>query len=799
MSYDLKDPVALSTGVTDGSQFFGALSEEAPLPSAFLASALWEYVTGKIVGTYPVFFPTTGIPDNDVGVDGSVAIDYAAGLSYVKEAGAWGGATAMRLRPRGAYGGATAYLVGDVVTDQSASWVNLAASTGVAPPTLPTETSATWALVAKSSEVEAEAAIAAAEAARDAAEAARDAAFANASVYADIATGRAAVADGAQFMIVSGDEIIRYRRDTSSTQTEMARYPTVSFLRGGLADRFTEGSGTISPSVYIAYSFVSGTTYIIDVLARHGERALLNIFTDIGPGLNVTVDLRTAFVGGGVSVTPMSDGFSLVRIVFTTAATGSSNLQLRLCDGSGSTTYTGDGASGLWVAECAIRTEYNGANLLSSGRDFTAWTKVSTTVTADSVPAVGPIETAIGAAISAERSLALLIGDSAVNRVTETSGSVYPSVYKTVGWTSGQQYIVEVIAKAGERARLNLYCNNGCTFDVTFDLESGAVESGTGGVIEPRGDGYYLCRVTKTASATASGNLQVRVYPATGGQPYTGDGASGLYVRSADLRTSAGGASIITDFKAWTKENCTLTTGAAPYPGLQSVAYEAIARAYGAGTQHPLYGLDVSIVGTSLVAQLLMPNAFAAATGCVLQSLGSSGGSLGLDARGSPHYGSGAVTALLPSINAGADVIILDMLVNDVAAADVPLGVITDTTTATYYGALANFFTWCETNRPNAAVAVVVQTAASAAISPSDYTHGHANANGAYLEDFQEATRRACRYHGRPFIDPSVFGVGFRDAGDDTSDGLHWDTSGAVRIARIYAAEARRLADAGWI
>ena len=230
MSYDLKDPVALSTGVTDGSQFFGALSEEAPQPSPFLASALWEYVAGKIVGTYPVFFPTTGIPDNDVGVDGSVAIDYAAGLSYVKEAGAWGGATAMRLRPRGAYGGATAYLVGDVVTDQSASWVNLAASTGVAPPTLPTETSATWALLAKSSEVEAEAAIAAAEAARDAAEAARDAAFANASVYADIATGRSAVADGAQFMVVSGDEIIRYRRDSSSTQTEMARYPTASSL-----------------------------------------------------------------------------------------------------------------------------------------------------------------------------------------------------------------------------------------------------------------------------------------------------------------------------------------------------------------------------------------------------------------------------------------------------------------------------------------------------------------------------------------------------------------------------------------
>ena len=67
--------------------------------------------------------------------------------------------------------------------------------------------------------------IAVALAAQNAAEAARDAAFANADVYADIATGRAAVADGEQFMVVSGDTIIRYRRDSSTAQTEMASYP----------------------------------------------------------------------------------------------------------------------------------------------------------------------------------------------------------------------------------------------------------------------------------------------------------------------------------------------------------------------------------------------------------------------------------------------------------------------------------------------------------------------------------------------------------------------------------------------
>lgn len=57
-----------------------------------------------------------------------------------------------------------------------------------------------------------------------AAELARDAAQAGANVYASTAAGLAAVADGAQFMVVSGNEIIRYTRTNSTTATEVARF-----------------------------------------------------------------------------------------------------------------------------------------------------------------------------------------------------------------------------------------------------------------------------------------------------------------------------------------------------------------------------------------------------------------------------------------------------------------------------------------------------------------------------------------------------------------------------------------------
>ena len=77
------------------------------------------------------------------------------------------------------------------------------------------------------------------------AEAARDAAFVNADVYADIATGRAAVLDGEQFMVVSADglEIVRYRRDSASTQTEVARYPSVNAVEAVAA----RAAGFINP------------------------------------------------------------------------------------------------------------------------------------------------------------------------------------------------------------------------------------------------------------------------------------------------------------------------------------------------------------------------------------------------------------------------------------------------------------------------------------------------------------------------------------------------------------------------
>jgi hypothetical protein len=396
----------------------------------------------------------------------------------------------------------------------------------------------------------------------------------------------------------------------------------------------------------------------------------------------------------------------------------------------------------------------------------------------------------------------IINGSMTMDKLIEGSGSGSTSLYRGLTFVSGSTYVITYELKAGERNRVNVFCNTGALIDVTVNLATGGISigsSGTTAVLTALNNGCYRLVVTRTATAPVFGNIQLRMYPEAGGHPYVGDGASGLFINSATL-TVNGGANIwtfSTDFTnaAWTKQAMTVLSKVGKWLGLPTITGSTA----GTVTAHPLTGKKVALVGTSLVAQGFLTSALAGETGATIQQLGYSGGALGLDARGSPHYGSGQVTALLPSIASDVNAIILDMCVNDVAASDVPLGAVTDTTTATYCGALANFFIYCETNFPNIAVVVVVPTSAGGSYTPSDYRHGVANANGNFLEDFQNATRRMADYYGRPYIDPNRYGIGFLDSGQNTSDQLHWDDSGALKAAKVYSKQLRDLCDAGWL
>ena len=88
----------------------------------------------------------------DTGATGATGAQGAQGIQGDTGAtGATGaaGADGTSFTWQGTYSGVTAYAVSDVVSDQDSSWICVAASTGNAPPTLPTETNTWWELAAK--------------------------------------------------------------------------------------------------------------------------------------------------------------------------------------------------------------------------------------------------------------------------------------------------------------------------------------------------------------------------------------------------------------------------------------------------------------------------------------------------------------------------------------------------------------------------------------------------------------------------------------------------------------------------
>ena len=135
------------------------------------------------------------------------------------------------------------------------------------------------------------------EAARADAQSARDAAFANAGVFADLAAGRAAVADGGQFMVAGPDEIIRYRRDSASTQTELSRYPTLGRIDNALIDPFSENRFgliyALRPDDYVAPT--SGVTLGLGQvsIAPTGRLFVRTALATVGASVGAT--LRVAF------------------------------------------------------------------------------------------------------------------------------------------------------------------------------------------------------------------------------------------------------------------------------------------------------------------------------------------------------------------------------------------------------------------------------------------------------------------------------------------------------------------------
>lgn len=90
-----------------------------------------------------------------------------------------------------------------------------------------------------------------------------------------------------------------------------------------------------------------------------------------------------------------------------------------------------------------------------------------------------------------------------VNAAKITSSGGYAALFQTVSVASSTTYTVSVFAKAGNRNFLSIeFRGSGTSPDVTFDLSSGSVASGTGQIVNV-GNGWFRCSFAKTSVDTS--------------------------------------------------------------------------------------------------------------------------------------------------------------------------------------------------------------------------------------------------------------------------------------------------------
>lgn len=118
-----------------------------------------------------------------------------------------------------------------------------------------------------------------------AAQTARDAAFVNADVYVSTAAGLAATTVGDQFQVVDGRFILRYLHETGPVATEVARYPSASYVAG--LTLFPNSAGAGSNELAVFSRIKSLRLYGADPSKFY---FVTNFFwKDVGTRLNVTI------------------------------------------------------------------------------------------------------------------------------------------------------------------------------------------------------------------------------------------------------------------------------------------------------------------------------------------------------------------------------------------------------------------------------------------------------------------------------------------------------------------------------
>ena len=303
------------------------------------------------------------------------------------------------------------------------------------------------------------------------------------------------------------------------------------------ADRFVSAGGAF-PQISQARTVVSGTQYTASLYVKSDGTTQIAQVIIIG-GNTVSFTPTSTWQRISTTFTAASSSATFVLATNSAIAPASSFViwAAQLETGDIATDYIPTTTAAVSVGPVAnvprldylnstcpkllLEPQRTNLALFSESFDNAAWTKGGTTISANTSATLDP---------SGYNGSDKLVEDSStgVHRVFNNSSVVVSDSVATT---------YSVFAKAAERTQIYLRDND--IVGARFNLSTGAVISTEGtatATITKYGNGWYRCTITRVNSNTSG---RVIVYLDNGGDSYTGNGTSGVYIFGAQIESSA--------------------------------------------------------------------------------------------------------------------------------------------------------------------------------------------------------------------------------------------------------------------